>query len=183
MVAALLLASCALAVVEEEEEDAMPSAKEQVVLREEVIPLEKEVGMLKGTGTKLDGTVVEKIIEKPRYGGVHVWVTDSQPTIFDDVIQNRFAAWAINPVSETLLDQDWQRGPAGTGEWSGVLNVSSGPHEIYTGRLAESWEMPEPDTLVFHIRRGVLWVFDLASVMLAGWWVVGKRPPKTSSLV
>jgi hypothetical protein len=56
------------------------------------------------------------MIEKPRYGGAHVWVTDSLPIIFDDVIQNRFAAWAINSASETLLDQDWLRGSAGTGE-------------------------------------------------------------------
>ena len=55
-----LLASCTPAVVEEEEEDVMPSVKEEVVLREVVIPPEKEAGTLKWVGTKLDGTVVEK---------------------------------------------------------------------------------------------------------------------------
>jgi len=140
VIAALLLASCAPAVVEEE-----------------------EANMLKWTGTKLDGTAVEKMIEKPRYGGVHVFATDSQPTMFDDIVRNRISNWAINPVSETLLDQDWLRGPQGTGEWSGLISISHSPLGIYTGLLAENWEMPEPDTLVFHIRHGVHWALDSTS--------------------
>jgi len=140
VIATLLLASCAPTVVEE-----------------------KEANILKWTGTKLDGTVVEKMIEKPRYGGVHTFSTDSQPTMFDDIVRNRISNWAINPVSETLLDQDWLRGPAGTGEWSGLLNINSGLHEILTGMLAESWEILEPDTLIFHIRQGVYWALDPTS--------------------
>src|SRR3990172_6813171 len=70
MVLTLLLNPCAPAVVEEEK--VVP--KEVVTPREEVVPKEivvpkEETNLVKWTGTKADGTVVEKMIEKPRYGG------------------------------------------------------------------------------------------------------------------
>ena len=86
MVAALLLAACAPAVVEEEKvvlrEEVVP--KEEVVPREVVVP-KGETNLVKWTGKKLDGTVVEKMLEKPRYGGIHVTVGKVQPTAFDDI--------------------------------------------------------------------------------------------------
>ncbi len=71
MVAALLLTSCAPAVVDEEAEKAAPKEKEVVVPKEEVAPKEvvapkEEANMVKWTKTKLDGTVFETMIEKPR---------------------------------------------------------------------------------------------------------------------
>ncbi len=69
MVAALLLASCAPAVVEEEKKAAPPVQKEvpkEVVVPKEAVVPEKGPEMIKWTGTKMDGTVVEKMIERPK---------------------------------------------------------------------------------------------------------------------
>jgi len=48
---------------------------------------------------------------------------------------------------------DWMKGPAGTGEttWAGsTFNIA-----FQRGEIAESWEFPDPDTIVFHIRQGI----------------------------
>ncbi len=68
MVAALLMASCAPA---EEEMVVTPKVEEKRIWR----------------GTKLDGTVVEKVLETPTYGGVFVLgsISATGPLIFDNV--------------------------------------------------------------------------------------------------
>jgi len=58
-------------------------------------------------------------------------------------------------TNEELMVGDWSKGPAGTGEvsWRIVpLNIST---ELLC--LAESWEMPDEQTAVFHIRKGIHW--------------------------
>jgi peptide/nickel transport system substrate-binding protein len=59
-------------------------------------------------------------------------------------------------MGEELLGGDWARGPAGTNEndWSGGF---AGFISQLTGKLAESWEMPDDETLLYHIRPGVKW--------------------------
>ena len=39
--------------------------------------------MVKLTLKKLDGTVVEKLVEKPRYGGIFSWRYPAGPSYFD----------------------------------------------------------------------------------------------------
>ncbi len=58
---------------------------------------------------------------------------------------------------EQLLGGDWQnRGPRGTNEWP--FNVRSGPpNDFLSGVLAESWSTPDATTVIFNIRRGVMW--------------------------
>jgi len=157
MVAALLLASCAPAVVEKEEEKVAPPVKEEVVVEpkeEEVVP-EKEAELVKWTGTKVDGTVVEKMLEKPRYGGTFIDVGTTQPVIFDDIVQTGPLNWTAQPVNETLLARDWTKSPVGTYEWS---RSEYPTFSIDIGSVAESWEIgftPEADVITYHIRPGV----------------------------
>ncbi|MFC1943705.1 ABC transporter substrate-binding protein [Chloroflexota bacterium] len=167
MVAALLLASCAPAVVDEEK--VAPPVKEEVVPKEEVVVPKEEVvvpgkkaEMVKWTGTKLDGTVVEKMIEKPRYGGVHMIGRDEQPTQWDDVPRGAPRSWNLNPVNEQLLTRNWTRGAIGTGEWSPLSDLFP-PLGLEAGALAESWELVDESTLVFQIRKGVHWALDPTS--------------------
>ncbi|GAH02039.1 unnamed protein product, partial [marine sediment metagenome] len=49
----------------------------------------------------------------------------------------------------------WMKGPAGTGEhmYDGYLFGT----ELMTGAIAESWELPDEYTMVYHIRPGVRW--------------------------
>ena len=59
-------------------------------------------------------------------------------------------------TNEELLTGDWTKGPTGTGEasFSGQL---CGRMELLTGWLAESWDLPNSTTMIFHIRKGVHW--------------------------
>ncbi|MBI2329567.1 MAG: hypothetical protein HYU85_08065, partial [Chloroflexi bacterium] len=106
MVLTLLLSACAPAVVEEKKEvvpkEKVVTPKEEVVPREEVVVPREETNLVKWTGKKQDGTVVEKMIEKPRYGGVHTSAGPVVPTIWDDLTIRGTSNWAVNPVQETL---------------------------------------------------------------------------------
>jgi len=168
MVTALLVASCAPAVVEEEAEKVTPPVEEEEVMvpeeevtvpEEEVTVPEEEGEWVKWTGTKTDGTVVEKMIEKPRYGGTHTRILLDYTGLFDDVALLGAINMVPGPVNETLQTMDWTRSPAGTGEWRGVFSIYPyGGNKA--GQLMESWELvktPEADTFFFHIRKGIHW--------------------------
>lgn len=136
MVAALTLGSCA------------PAAEEPVLTPEE----EK----VKVTLTKRDGTKVEKMVEKPKYGGVFTPAFHERVVGFDDAVSVPWKLWTTRPVTEKLVMGDWARGPAGTGEGSLLIRGQWFP-EISTGSLAESWELRQPDTIIYKIRKGVHW--------------------------
>ncbi len=159
MVAALLLTSCAPAAVEEAEKVAPKQEvpKKEVVPEEKVVVPEEETNMVKWTGTKHDGTVVEKMVEKPRYGGIYSYARDRDPHPWDG--RQRPNTWNIEPVVETLSIRDWARGPGGTGEFDPYFNMPI-PINEDRGFLAESWEIVDDSTLVWHIRQGVYWGLD-----------------------
>ncbi len=162
MVASLLLASCAPAVVEEAPKAEVPKQEvpKQVEVPEVVVPKE-ESNMVKWTGTKVDGTVVERMIEKPQYGGVHVSTGQVPPTIWDDLTIRGTANWAVNPVQETLWIKDPLRGALGTQEWSPQISLVPVPPEpIYIGKVAESWEIIDDQTMHWKIRRGIHYGLD-----------------------
>ena len=160
MVAVLLLASCAPAAVEEEAEKVAPVVKEKEVV---VVPKE-ETNLVKWTGKKLDGTVVEKMLEKPKYGGVSIGAAPAEPTTFDDTTRTGNNNWATNLINESLLLNDWTRGPLGTEDWEGLGSIGPPqPNTYETGGLATKWSLPEPDTLVYHIRPGVRFALDPTS--------------------
>ena len=123
------MASCAPAVTEEEEVVAPP--------KEEVVVTEEEVAPPPG---------------EPTYGGV-INLSGGSFYGFDE-------GWVIPPVCgplnlthQDLLWGDWAKGPAGTGEVTWIPPDFVPTAEIPC--LAESWEMPDEETVVFHIRKGV----------------------------
>jgi len=62
----------------------------------------------------------------------------------------------ISITNEPLMMGDWARGPAGTKEstWQyGAIGNAS----LSVGQLAESYEIPDNQTIIFHIRKGVKW--------------------------
>ena len=154
MVAALVLASCGPAA---EEEDVVTPGEEGVVVptEEEVAAEEKE--MVKATFTKLDGTVVEKSLEKPKYGGMHIVAMSSDVQGFDE----GYTGWGqavcttLHITNEELLTGDWTKGPIGTSEASWLANEFF--DRLSVGCLAESWEIPDDQTVIYHIRQGVHW--------------------------
>ena len=132
MVAALVLASCAPAVVEKKEAT--------VVTKEPEKKVEK---------------VEEVVEEETKYGGI---LTSS--------------------YGQPMLNWDWYNPSVGQNEMLGFIydqlmignwwidrDVCSfrGIHEYrmrsdaWAGNLAESWENPDPLTVIFHLRKGVRW--------------------------
>ena len=89
---------------------------------------------------------------EPKYGGTFTRIRGTDPIGWDYAISRDMFTQMM--MGEELLGGDWKRGPAGTGEndWTGGFG---GFIDQLTGKLAESWEMPDDETLVYHLRQGV----------------------------
>ena len=92
-----------------------------------------------------------KVVSAPQYGGTFTW-GDSIGAPHCDVNIHGFGSRAVTLVAEKL----------GKGDWAADRNEISFsdpwiPLRFMTGALAESWEMADPLTYVFHIRKGVRW--------------------------
>jgi len=114
---------------------------------------EEQPEMKKVVLTKLDGTKVEKLVEKPKYGGVFNFAEATSPLYFDESFGGSWHAYTMMLTNEDLLDGDWTRGPSGTGEVSWIYHMVL--RQAQRGAVAESWELTDPETMVFHIRKGV----------------------------
>jgi peptide/nickel transport system substrate-binding protein len=75
---------------------------------------------------------------------------------WDDTVNANVYCWSLRFTNDELLQGDWARGPAGTGEVEWTL-AGSNRLDQKAGALADSWEIPQQGTLVFHIRKGVRW--------------------------
>jgi len=159
MVAALILASCAPAAPPEEKpapptEEKPAPPKEEKPAVEKPSPPEEEAEMVKVRLTKADGTVVEKSVEKPRYGGVFNMCWTREPLLFDDALGHPYFATTTFLTHDVVLQGNWARGPAGTGEAGWALMVWP-EIENLRGGVVDTWERPDEDTLVYHIRQGI----------------------------
>jgi len=151
MVSAMVLASCAPAEVEEE---VITPEEEEVVTAEEEVVTEGE-GMVKVTATKLDGTTIELWKEKPKYGGEFLYSISSDISGFDPVYTTGSYMYTRSYTNEELLEEDYTKTLAGTGE--GGYQTGEVFSGVHVGCLAESWEVPDSRTVIFHIRQGVHW--------------------------
>lgn len=93
------------------------------------------------------------MVEKPKYGGWLTIVTQESGGL-DPAIYNTNDVTGRDIIFESLCQNDWKRGPYGTKEHSFVGYADP---QYYSGAIAESWETPDPSTLIFHIRKGVHW--------------------------
>lgn len=138
MILSLVMASCGPAAEEEEEEE------EEIVIGEEEEEEEEEE--------------VAPGPEVPKYGGTFTAASDRDvewdPT--GGYPKNTF--YYVGLWYEHLLHNDWARGPAGSNEYSFQAGFS--PYEYMGGTIAESWELPNPNTWIFQIRQGVHWALD-----------------------
>jgi len=157
MVAALVLASCGPAEEEEEEVTPPPAEEEEEVVPPEEEEEEEEAEMVKWTGTKADGTVVEKWHEKPKYGGVLVSSEAASPVYFDDALGHPVGALTLKITNERLMSGNWAKGPAGTGETTWAVYSLPSNETTEFPNLCERWERPEPSTYVYYIRKGIRW--------------------------
>ena len=92
-----------------------------------------------------------KAVSAPQYGGTLTFVMKVEP-----------------PNTDPAFGAGSSRGADGVAEKLGIMNWGidrdewpftgfSFPFSVYKGHLAESWEMPDDTTIVFHIRQGVHW--------------------------
>ena len=95
-------------------------------------------------------------VEKPKYGGIYTAFQPSDSSAFDCATQFDLMGFNISITNEPMLCGDWAKGPAGTGETDWTAN-HLGQTGVLGGQLAESYEMTAPDTIVWHIRKGVKW--------------------------
>jgi peptide/nickel transport system substrate-binding protein len=98
--------------------------------------------------------VVSTSPDTPKYGGTFTRIRLTDPMGWDYAVSRDMFTQMM--MGEELLGGDWKRGPAGSGEndWTGGFG---GFINQLTGKLAESWEMPDNETLLYHIRPGIHW--------------------------
>jgi len=160
MTLSLVLASCAPATPSTEEKPAPPSTEKpappttEKPTGEKPAAPEQKVEMVTIRLTKNDGTTVQKQVEKPRYGDVFTQGWPAAPTYFDESFGYSWLAPTIRLTNEPVYAGDWAKGPAGTGEAS-WLYVMYPAQNVERGCLAESWEVPDDETIIYHIRKGI----------------------------
>ena len=100
----------------------------------------------------LDPTTGE-MVEAPRYCGTLTYANNQEPPNSDMFVGSLTAGWAISGVLEKLSIADW-------GVDRSVNNLLRneflGDDQLRPA-LAASWENPDPNTYIFHIRQGVHW--------------------------
>jgi peptide/nickel transport system substrate-binding protein len=94
--------------------------------------------------------------DKPQYGGTFVAAQAADTAAFDCSTQFDLLGWQISIGNEALLVVDWAKGPAGTGE-TDMTASHLGQTSLFGGWLAESWELTDSETLIFHLRENAKW--------------------------
>jgi peptide/nickel transport system substrate-binding protein len=86
---------------------------------------------------------------KPQYGGTINWPVTSLPTDFDP-----YTSWGgvVNYYLETMWTVDWK---LDRDIW-GYKTIFI-PPEYWAGNLAASWEWPDAQTIIVHLREGIYW--------------------------
>jgi len=142
MVLSLLLASCAPAAPPEEEKPAPPTEEKPAPPKEEKPAPPEEEKPAPSLG-------------KIQYGGTITRVIAEDVWAFDEAYFPSYLISTLDLTNEELMIGDWTRGPGGTGEASWTTNAC---HPLlWAGRVAESWEVPDEKTMIFHIRKGIFW--------------------------
>lgn len=79
------------------------------------------------------------------------------PRDFDEGYANTWLTYTLGLTNDNLIVQDWSKGPSGTSENPNLMKTAyyASLTQYLKGHLAESWELPDPLTEVWHIRKGV----------------------------
>jgi len=103
--------------------------------------------------TTVSSTTKPATLGQPQYGGRLNIVLDKPAAGFDADFIGNTNAYTEHLTNDMLVNADWAKGPAGTGETDFMSSQS--PDPFTTGSLGLSWELPDPNTIIFHIRHGV----------------------------
>lgn len=145
LLSSLLITSCG---TDEEEAGSVvvdeDKTEVKVEEKEEIVDLETKVGTVQGEFQPAD---------VPKYGGT-LTQPGGDPVGFDTCYNLQFMMATNMIISEGLVIADWSKGPAGTGDTDWTIGHQA-RKELITGGLAESWEFPDEETILWHIRPGV----------------------------
>ena len=99
--------------------------------------------------------------QEPQYGGTITFLDGYggrfPPTQWDPSKGVWTVGVYVEPYYETLLATDFVKyGPRGTNEYPSYHSQGA-IEELLTGRLAESWSVPDETTLIFKLRQGIMW--------------------------
>lgn len=97
----------------------------------------------------------------PQYGGKLTIALPQPAAGFDADFVGNTNAYTEHLTNDMMATADWADGPAGSGETDFWLTQSPDPYT--TGALAESWELPDPNTIIFHIRSGIHYAMNPVS--------------------
>lgn len=101
------------------------------------------------------------VSREPEYGGTVIVLQASETSTFDECSGGMSGtAWTLNLTNEELLEGDWSKGQAGTGEFLWTTGGAVTRMDSKIGRLAESWDIPETGHIIWHIRQGVHFALD-----------------------
>ena len=92
-----------------------------------------------------------EMVTAPNYGGKLTYPLATDPLNIDPYAWV-YAGMVVGPVNEKLGIADWAV-PRDEFDFRSLYI----PDHLLKGRLAESWETPDPTTIIFHIRQGVHW--------------------------
>jgi ABC-type transport system substrate-binding protein len=95
----------------------------------------------------------------PKYGGTFIYSQTLDVMGFDPIKKLQMECSSLRFTNEELMRGDWAKGMAGTGETDWTAGFI-GRVELETGSLAESWETPDSETIIFHIRPGIHYGLD-----------------------
>jgi len=95
----------------------------------------------------------------PKYGGTFIYSMIMDVMGFDPIKQLQMECSSLRFTNEELMRGNWAKGPAGTGETDWTAGFI-GRVELETGSLAESWETPDNETIIYHIRPGIHYGLD-----------------------
>jgi peptide/nickel transport system substrate-binding protein len=88
----------------------------------------------------------------PQYGGTLTFRRTVDPGNLDTWYRATMGGAITGLYLQELITRDWTTDPS---DWAFKLNIA--PKKYMKGQLAESWEMPDAATVIFHMRNGVLW--------------------------
>ncbi len=100
-----------------------------------------------------------RLVEKPKYGGTLTILSPGsdagRPVLgFDPGLTRAYNCRTMMLTNEKLGAGNWKMGPTGTNEYPFASRGGYYP-PVMINNLAESWEIPDANTVVFHIRQGV----------------------------
>jgi len=153
MVVTLLVASCGGAVTDEDvngdEGDGNGVVNGGDDEEEEEVEVDTE-------GKDMVVNTAGKLVEKPQYGGWYHMRRSTDVRGFDDVLPStpNYAIYHVGLVTDELYTGDWAKGPQGTGEASWTIS-STYFHHLEVPSLATGFEMPDDETIIWHIRQGI----------------------------